>query len=524
MRWSPIGLIWAAVMFSGCLGSDPSKTAPVRLQILATADVGSDTEVCGCRIKKLGGLSRRARVIEDRIRTFDGPTLVVDAGDVFFRRWSTPPRYRAQARRTAALHADALSRWKVPAMAVGERDLAFGLQTLRSLASRANVTLLSANLISVNGQTRPFASHIIVPVDGLKVGFVGASATLVDDPARQVYAAAGLRALPEGPAVLEAARAARSAGADFVVGLLHIGEARAIDLLDSLPSDSLDFAIVGHDRAVSPLRLNAGRRRGFVQAGERGKWVVAIEAEIRPGAQQVVDDGLLNTHRRQREELDRAIEAARDSSRKERLVRRRARLDQTEHQPSQPGHHLHVDLIEVSEDLDVSPSMQTLYAAYQTELAALADVDVTSGQLHYVGSKACGQCHERAFAHWKKTGHARAWKTMVRTRQTSNLDCVGCHVTGFERAGGPRRLVDLKPFRNVGCEACHGPGSAHAENPEMALDYPDSVPEQVCAECHRIQADQKPFVYTERLRDVLGVGHGSDELTAGQEASRRRRR
>ncbi|MEM7677409.1 MAG: hypothetical protein AAF449_15530, partial [Myxococcota bacterium] len=322
MRWSPI----AIALLAGCSSAEaPHSAAPVRLHILATADVGSDTDVCGCRIKRLGGLTRRAQVIEDRIRSFDGPTMVVDAGDLFFRRWSVPSRYQAQAKRRAQLHADALARWKVPAMAVGERDLAFGLRELRMLALRANVTLLSANLAFISEDAHPFEAYVLVPVQGLMVGFVGASARLPPgDPGQQAYEAAGLRALPEGPAVLAAAQAARRAGADFIVGLLHIGEARAVELLEGLPEDTLDLAVVGHDRTIGGLQLAAGGRRGFVLGGERGKWLVAIEAQIRSGAQGVVDDDLLEKHRQQRRELDQAIEKAQDPSRKERLVRRRS--------------------------------------------------------------------------------------------------------------------------------------------------------------------------------------------------------
>jgi hypothetical protein len=36
----------------------------------------------------------------------------------------------------------------------------------------------------------------------------------------------------------------------------------------------------------------------------------------------------------------------------------------------------------------------------------------------------------------------------------------------------------------------------------VLLDHGKKVPERVCAECHRAQADQKPFVFEERLPKV----------------------
>lgn len=511
------GTVVLCSAFTGCRAEPPVQPLRVpqvvgRLQLLATADVGSDTDVCGCKNKKLGGLARRAGVIADLQGRFDGPTLIVDAGDLFFRRWSVPPRYEAQARRTAQLHADALAEWGVPAVAVGERDLAFGVATLRSLGQRAKVDLLSANLAYAATQAPVFVPFSLVEVDGFKVGLVGASPVLTaDDPAHQVYQQAGLTALPVGPAVATAAQAARSAGAEFVIGLLHIGQDEALRVLEALPTDTVDLAVVGHGRVVGGLRLVADGHRGYVQGGERGKWVVAVEATIVDPAIGLVDDGRSEAQQQILKEIDEALARTQDPGKKARLTRRRARLrvDQNDG-PLRPAHRVKARLVEVPESAPQDPAMAGLYRDYQSELGALADIDVEDADIAYVGHEACASCHRPAYRHWLTTGHAQAWRTMVRTRQTTNLDCIGCHVTGFERAGGPRRLADLRPFRNVGCESCHGPGSVHAQDPTAPMDYGRSVPERVCAECHRAQADQKPFDYADRLKAVVGPGHGGE--------------
>ena len=510
---------WALAAMAGC--TPATSEAPVtsgtalappaakaRFQLLAVGDVGSDTDVCGCKMKKLGGLARRSAVVRRRRAAFDGPTLVVDAGDLFFRRWSIPPRYEAQARRTAALHADALKAWGAVAVAVGERDLAVGIEPLRQLAARGGVELLSANLRMAKSGQPPFPTFTVVSAGEVKVGLVGASPVFTEnDPAIQVYEQAGLTSLPLESSVVAAAKAARAAGADWVVGLLHVGQRRALSLLRSLPEQTIDFAVVAHDRAIDELRLVAQARRGYVQAGERGKWLMAIETTIDPHARVLVDEGQVQEAAQIAAQLDVEIQKTSDPQKKARLERRRARMQRQQPLGSVAGHRVHANIIELNELVPEDPEMLTVYRQYQSDLARLADVGVARADLTYVGHRACRSCHAKAYDHWKRSGHAKAWKTMVRTRQTANLDCIGCHVTGFERPGGPRRVSDLKPFRNVGCEACHGPGSAHVEEPTVPVDYIE-VPERVCAECHRQQADQKPFVYDERLVKILGPGHG----------------
>lgn len=124
----------------------------------------------------------------------------------------------------------------------------------------------------------------------------------------------------------------------------------------------------------------------------------------------------------------------------------------------------------------------------------------------YSGTGHCKKCHVEAFRQWKATRHAKSWRTLVHARQTSNMDCLPCHVTGFDRPGGPQRTVGLTRFINVGCEACHGPSRAHVRTPTVAVGPVDTA--RVCFECHRDQADQKPFDLDARLDAIVDERHG----------------
>ena len=73
---------------------------------------------------------------------------------------------------------------------------------------------------------------------------------------------------------------------------------------------------------------------------------------------------------------------------------------------------------------------------------------------------ACAKCHKPAVEFWKKTVHARAWKTLVEVDKQYHYDCIGCHVTGWEKPGGVNlATVEKRGLVDVQCETCHGPGS-----------------------------------------------------------------
>jgi hypothetical protein len=120
---------------------------------------------------------------------------------------------------------------------------------------------------------------------------------------------------------------------------------------------------------------------------------------------------------------------------------------------------------------------------------------VTAARSDYVGSDACGSCHEAAFTTWKAGPHARAGELLGEAR--GQRQCLGCHTTGEAPAGRPF-------FDGVGCEACHGPGAGYAPadvmaNPLLAreLGLRDlSTPERraaVCGSCHRADTGLRRF-------------------------------
>lgn len=100
----------------------------------------------------------------------------------------------------------------------------------------------------------------------------------------------------------------------------------------------------------------------------------------------------------------------------------------------------------------------------------------------FAGSKACASCHGEVSRQWKSTGHAHALKTLERTGNDQDPDCVGCHVVGLASKGGFTSKIQTPQLADVGCESCHGPARDHARKPRLNRTVADA--KAACRSCH----------------------------------------
>ncbi len=129
------------------------------------------------------------------------------------------------------------------------------------------------------------------------------------------------------------------------------------------------------------------------------------------------------------------------------------------------------------------------------------------GEAAFVGNASCRECHEESFPIWEASKHAHGYETLEQKGKQYHLDCVGCHVTGFQQPGGVCRVDKVAERKGVGCESCHGPGSLHAEDPkrENVIAKPT---EKDCVGCHNPE-NSPHFEFTRYLPQILGPGHGA---------------
>jgi hypothetical protein len=105
----------------------------------------------------------------------------------------------------------------------------------------------------------------------------------------------------------------------------------------------------------------------------------------------------------------------------------------------------------------------------------------------YAGRGSCTECHAPLDAHWTRTPHALAWKSLVDRGEEHNPDCLPCHTTGFAQPGGFVDPVEDRSLLNVQCEACHGPMLVHSQQSERSPVRRDPgfrVTQATCRRCH----------------------------------------
>jgi Cytochrome c554 and c-prime len=131
------------------------------------------------------------------------------------------------------------------------------------------------------------------------------------------------------------------------------------------------------------------------------------------------------------------------------------------------------------------------------------------GDAGYVGVEACTNCHDDARKVWDGTSHARAYATLEKGFKEFNLDCVSCHVTGYDKPGGST-VTFVDKLKDVQCEECHGPGSLHARKPDkkgLITLKPD--PQSCVSQCHH-PPHVENFDPVAKMELILGPGHGKD--------------
>jgi hypothetical protein len=193
-----------------------------------------------------------------------------------------------------------------------------------------------------------------------------------------------------------------------------------------------------------------------------------------------------------------------------------ARLNATKPAQNATGSFFRYQVVEVRESAGSDRSVVNVTSAYYRRVNAhnreafrdRLPEPAAAGTSHYLGETACASCHAEADAFWKTMQHAHAYQTLSSQFKEFNLDCVGCHVTGYNRPGGST-VTHVDALKDVQCEACHGPGSRHVESSgdtDLIQRKPDS---SVCRSCHRPPHVADDWDAEHAMKLILGAGHGT---------------
>jgi mono/diheme cytochrome c family protein len=508
--------------------ADAGTASRPTVRLVLLTDLAGAIAPCGCVKDQVGGLDHLGNwLLHDRART--PVPLVAAAGPLLFMDDKGEGDRADQDQRKAAAIADVLRALNFVAFAPGINDWVNGEDGLVKLAHRSGAAIIAG---SIPAGPAPFASAIVKDAGGIKVGFVGFGQTLPTSAGSEAGAADPREVVAHGVDL------AKQQGASVLIALAAVGRDEAKQIAQAIPE--LTAIVVGSPRASGEENTSApqGEQVGgviIVQAGNHLQSIVLLDLYVRdhvsPGHVIRFADATGLERSNEREDLAKRIDDLHDKismwsrdptfpkadmeARKRDLAsleEERLRLDVKP--PPAQGSFFRYSLREVRQSMGTDPTIQTQMSTYYamvntTNQIALADrlpKRPAPGRATYVGVTACARCHKPALAMWKHTWHANAYGTLTAFSREFNLECVGCHVTGYNEPGGST-VTHVDKLQGVQCEVCHGPGSRHVAEPtdERAIIAKPNADR--CLDCHH-PPHVEQFDAVAKMKDILGPGHG----------------
>lgn len=516
---SLFGLSLAAAALAACRKSDvPARTPSVRLYIMST--VAGAMEPCGCRKDMLGGIDHAAALLAHEAKTAPD-RLVLAAGPLFFQEPALASERREQDLWKAEALASSLADVGLSAWAPGVNDFAAGADELAKLVQQSKARPLGVHIGGAAGAGPSSALTAVFDVGKYKVGVAG------------VGASPGSEQPAEAAAALERAAAELSAaGAQIRVALIAAPRGEGLRLAEKVPGfdvvalgkpvesgdandGSFPPALIGDTLVVqAPNHLQALTYVDLYVEGddfdfEDGVGIAALERRDALRARIGELESRLarsSAAAEQRTGLEQALAQARSDL---------AGLERTAAPKPPSGSMFRFQEVQVRESLGASPDVTRRMTEYYRKVndhnrVALADREpkpVEPGEPRYVGSMFCPTCHGAATRFWEGTKHATAYETLSDQYKEYNLDCVGCHVTGYERPGGST-VTHVGDLKGVQCESCHGPASKHIEWGGDARYITLTPKESVCRACHHAPHVEDDWDVRAAWSQIIGKGHG----------------
>jgi orotate phosphoribosyltransferase len=516
---------------SGPDGSAPksgSEAAPAA-RLYLVSDLAGALEPCGCVKDQLGGMDHFGALVageNDKAKAAG----VVAAGPLFFMDMELAADRRAQEIAKAETIAASLKSVNLLGFAPGRNDWAGGADTLGTLTAASGAPLLAANLAAKGVAPLKWKK---TKLGAVELGLIG-----VASPDKAKVALEDATSTGSEAAVKAAVEALKKEGVQAIIVLAAVGRGEAKRIADANPE--LLAVLVGSTGGGGDANTQAppAERVGevlVVETGNHLQTAAVLDLYPREGASAgglvKFADGTGVERIRKREELSGRIDELRariatweldKSIAKKDVDARRAELTRLEAErealdkapPPATGSYYRYAMRDIRDKLGDDAAIKAQMLAYykqvnqanKVEFAGRKPVPPAKGEAGYVGVDVCSTCHEDARAVWDKTAHAHAYATLTKQFKEFNLDCVSCHVTGYDRPGGST-VTHVEDLKNVQCENCHGPGSLHAAKPDKAKMPVAKPTGDVCLSCHH-----PPHVHTfdahAKMQDILGPGHG----------------
>jgi hypothetical protein len=363
------------------------------------ADLGV-LEPCGCSGGQLGGIGRRATLLQALVLP-DTPRLILSTGGL-------PGKDDALHRIRYEILLLCLSEMEYHAAALGPEELNLGLDTLREARELVDFPFVLSNVTFMEPDL-PFVPFALQEVNGIQVRIVG----LIPESIEEELPPDCLFTPPE-EALDDLLESAPEADLDVVLFRGDRQEAKALDAL--LPDPKLILYSYPHSE---PQIYDFGKRDGeikYLSPGDRGRFVLWLKLFQD-------DEGELQAF-----------------------------------EPVQEPLELHYPESEV-----ILTYMGWYRERGITEdiLVGMVETQAAPEGAPYIAQETCILCHEKAYKIWAESTHSHAYETLVKAEREYDPECLSCHTVGFGYKTGFRSLEETSSLIDVGCESCHGPCSDH---------------------------------------------------------------
>ena len=212
----------------------------------------------------MGGLARRASLIEQTRDSVEGALLVVDSGNTLM---GDPLSLRSEGR--VIVHA--MNAMGYDALGVGTGELMKGPEVLRQRIGEATFPVLSANMVDRASGEPVLEPYAIIERGGVRFGVIG----ITDASALQ-----GLESSWPGVTILEAKQTLSryvpeiDSQVDLIVVLARMGSQDAASLAYGVPG--IDVIVGGNERYVVTEPQTTGDTL-YVQSGHDGEWLGRLD-------------------------------------------------------------------------------------------------------------------------------------------------------------------------------------------------------------------------------------------------------
>lgn len=499
-------------------------------RLYLVSDMAGALEPCGCVKDQLGGTDHFGALLTAEKK--NAPNYVtLSSGPLFYMDMELPDDRKSQEVAKAQTIASAFKTLKLAAFAESRNLFAGGASEIPKLKDASGAAMLLANVSGLPGA----AKSQLVTVGGVKLGVIGVGAP--DKAEHTTKPLEGVASSPAAPAVKEAAAALTKEGAQAIVVLAAVGRGEAKRIADEVPE--LLAILVGStgargDENTKPAPPERVGEVLVVETANHLQTVGVLDLHLRDAPKTGLvkfADGTGVARMQKRDELssqiddlrgkiaqwenDKSVPAKDIADRKADVAKKEAERDALDKAPPPAsGSFFRFTMREIRDQLGadeaVKAQMNVFYKKVNDEnKIAFKDkkpLPAEKGKAKYVGVDMCTNCHEPARKVWDATKHATAYPTLEKQFKEANLDCVSCHVTGYDKPGGST-VTHVQDLKNVQCEVCHGPGSLHAVDPDK-VNIPIARPgPEACVECHH-----PPHVHVfdakAKMAEILGPGHG----------------